>query len=149
MEGHLSKSIQQLQGVRQGGVLSGDHYKRFNNPLLKQLEQNFECVTTGTTSVPYVTCAADVTLLSKSDTEMNNMVKYVEMYSQEHRYKINPSKSSVIKYNSHKEIENPVLQESKIETVGKKTVHLGVTRNQMVKQISRRRLILEGGHYVL
>ena len=40
-EGTLSAPFVIRQGVRQGGVLSTGHYKRYNNPLLLELENKF------------------------------------------------------------------------------------------------------------
>ena len=43
-KGSNSRSFPLNQGVRQDGVLSTEHYKRYNNPLLWQLENNFQGV---------------------------------------------------------------------------------------------------------
>ena len=62
--GELSRKFPILQGVRQGGILSAGHYKRYNNPLLLQLESNFTGVIIGTEKVQHITCADDLALIS-------------------------------------------------------------------------------------
>ena len=39
-KGEFSRQFPSLQDVKQGGILSAGHYKRYNNPLLLQLELN-------------------------------------------------------------------------------------------------------------
>jgi hypothetical protein len=99
-KGKLSRRIDIKQGVRQGGILSTDHYKRYNNPLLLHLEEYFSGVRIGTTRVPHVTCADDIALLTSSTDEMSQMLESVEKYSNENRYQINPTKSALLCYNT-------------------------------------------------
>ena len=51
-EGTLSNPLVIKQGVRQGGVLSMAHYKRYNNPLLIQLENKFIGAKIGYINIP-------------------------------------------------------------------------------------------------
>ena len=53
--GLLSDTVDIQQGVRQDGVLSTSHYKRYNNPLLLQLENHYTEVRIGSISLPHVT----------------------------------------------------------------------------------------------
>ena len=73
-EGTLSCPFVIRQGVCQGGVLSTAHYKRYNNPLLIQLENKFTGAKIGHIRIPHVTVADDLTLMSHSQTEMQSMV---------------------------------------------------------------------------
>ena len=50
--GMLSDPVNPRQGVRQGGVLSTSHYKRFKNPLLLQLEERHTDVKIGSINIP-------------------------------------------------------------------------------------------------
>ena len=76
--GGLSHPININQGVRQGGVLSTSHYKRYNNPLLLQLEQRYSGAKIGSISIPPVTVADDLALLALLQPEMQVMVWDVE-----------------------------------------------------------------------
>ena len=129
--GDISRSVGIKQGVRQGGVLSTDHYKRYNNPLLLQLEEYFTGATIGTTKIQHITCADDIALISSTPREMQEMLLTVETYSKESRYKINPTKSALISYNA---TETPylTLHGDKIPPE-EETVHLGIHRRSTGK----------------
>ena len=127
--GELSRKFPILQGVRQGGILSAGHYKRYNNPLLLQLESNFTGVIIGTEKVQHITCADDLALISTSPKEMTLMVKQVEDFSNDNRYRINPTKSNILQYNSKKEFVKSILQDQIIDQTSE-TVHLGVFRKE-------------------
>jgi hypothetical protein len=130
-KGKLSRRIDIKQGVRQGGILSTDHYKRYNNPLLLHLEEYFSGVQIGTKRVPYVTCADDIALLTSSTDEMSQMLASVEKYSNENRYQINPTKSALLCYNT---TDQPsfTLQSSEIP-IPSEVIHLGTTRKSSDK----------------
>ena len=66
------------QGVRQGGVLSTSHYKRYNNPLLLQLEERYSDVKIGSISIPHVTVADDLLVLAKKCCDMQVILWDVE-----------------------------------------------------------------------
>ena len=72
--GELSHPINIRQGVRQGGVLSASHYKRYNNPLLLQLENRYPGMEIGPISLPHITIADDLALLARS-----NQIHYENM----------------------------------------------------------------------
>ena len=54
-EGTLSNPLVIKHGVRQGAVLSTAHYKRYNDPLLIQLENKLTGAKIGYIRVPHVT----------------------------------------------------------------------------------------------
>jgi hypothetical protein len=56
--------MQVIQGVRQGGILSTDLYKLYNNPLLARLESANIGMGIGNISTNCTACADDVALLS-------------------------------------------------------------------------------------
>ncbi|MES9904845.1 MAG: reverse transcriptase domain-containing protein [Sedimenticola sp.] len=131
-ENTLSSPIIIRQGVRQGGVLSTTHYKRFNNPLLLQIEDRFSGATIGCINIPQVTCADDLALISHSSPEMQNMIDSVEDYAKRERYCINPLKSSVLTYkNSSKLVvaDQKYYMNGKQISNDKQTTHLGIQRN--------------------
>ncbi|KAH3844625.1 hypothetical protein DPMN_086884 [Dreissena polymorpha] len=63
-QGLLSGQFNICQGVCQGDVLSTEHYKRFNNPLLLNLEERFKGASIGLIDIPHTTCVYDLVLLS-------------------------------------------------------------------------------------
>ena len=70
----MSRPFSIKQGVRQGGVLSTEHCKRYNNPLLIKLETNFKGAKIGNICIPHTACADDVALLSHSKSDMLQIV---------------------------------------------------------------------------
>ncbi len=131
-ENTLSSPIVIKQGVRQGGVLSTSHYKRYNNPLLLQIEDKFSGVTIGCINIPQVTCADDLALITHTPEEMQVMIDSVGDFAQRERYCINPTKSSVLTYKNSSKIKS---DDCKYHMCGKllpneiNTTHLGIQRN--------------------
>ena len=72
--GELSHPINIKQGVRQGGVLSTGHYKRYNNPFLLQLEERYSGVWIRSISIPHITVADDLVLLAEDKSDARVMV---------------------------------------------------------------------------
>ena len=130
--GGLSYPINIRQGVRQGGVLSTSHYKRYNNPLLLHLEQRYIGAKIRSISIPHVTVADDVAILSLSQSEAQAMVWDVEANAGRERFYVNPSKIHTLKYSSKRKKENPediFMYNNKTEN-SKSATHLGVIRNE-------------------
>ena len=96
--GGLSHPINIRQGVRQGGVLSTSHYKRYNNPLLLHLEQKYSGANIGSINIPHVTVADDLCVISTEQSEAQAMVWDVEENAGRERFFINPLKSHTLKY---------------------------------------------------
>lgn len=129
-QGRLSDPFSINQGVRQGGVLSTEHYKRYNNPLLLKLEDNFRGARIGCIAIPHTTCADDLALLSHSDWETRLMLKTVEDFSRTHRYDINPAKSVCIIQNAKtREIAKEFQLQGESIPLAASTTHLGVHRD--------------------
>lgn len=134
-QGLLSESFCIGQGVRQGGVLSTEHYKRFNNPLLLKLESNFQGAKIGNINIPHTTCADDIALLSHHEWEMKLMLGVVDNYSKQHRYDINATKSACIAQQYKKMDREDIsltLGEEHIPLTDQ-TTHLGISRNTKSK----------------
>ena len=129
--GLLSDTIDIQQGVRKGGVLSTSHYKRYNNPLLLHLEDQYTEVRIGSINIPHVTVADDLAGLTRRHRDMQVMVWDIENNTERERYCVNPNKSSYLCFNI------PKYETQGIELVmsGEKipceecTVHLGITRD--------------------
>ena len=105
-EGHLSSPFSIRQGVRQGGgggcVLSSTHYKRYNNPLLLQLEDKYTGTVIGSVRIPHITVADDLAVLSNSRNEMQHMLDDTGEFANMERYIIHPTKSGVLTYSNGK-----------------------------------------------
>ena len=100
-EGTLSDPFVIKQGVRQGGVLSNAHYKRYSNPLLIQLENKFTGAKIGCIRIPHATVADDLTLMSHSTKEMQVMVPTSGSsggFANRSRFMIHPKKSCILTY---------------------------------------------------
>ena len=76
--GLLSDTIDIQQGVRQGGVLSTSHYKRYNYPLLLHLEDQYTEVQIGSINIPHVTVADDLAGLTRRHLDIQVMVWDIE-----------------------------------------------------------------------
>ena len=63
-KGFLSSPFVICEGVCQGGALSSTHYKRYNNPLLLQLEDKYTGTLIGSIQIPHVTVVDDLLLIS-------------------------------------------------------------------------------------
>ena len=76
--GLVSDQINLKQGVRQGGVLSTAHYKRYNNPPLLQLEERYTDVKIGSINIPHVTVADDLAVLAREYCDIQVILWDVE-----------------------------------------------------------------------
>ena len=63
-EGFLSSPFVICEGVCQGGAFSSTHYKRYNNPLLLQLEDKYTGTLIESIQIPHVTVVDDLLLIS-------------------------------------------------------------------------------------
>ncbi|XP_072049994.1 uncharacterized protein [Amphiura filiformis] len=116
------------QGVRQGGASSAPIYKAYTNPLLHQLEAHHQAHKIGTINIPAPTCADDMAILAHHPCDIQAAIDLVGVYSKNHRYKINPTKSATLVYNT--KVKSPVELESSEIPYLEDYTHLGVLRNQ-------------------
>ena len=129
--GDLSHPINIKQGVRQGGVLSTGHYKRYNNPLLLHLEKNHAGMKIGSISIPHITVADDLALLAKEKSDMQVMVWDAENGAGRERYCIHPTKSHTLLYKPGRRDDselNIFLNGERVD-ITDQAVHLGIQRN--------------------
>ena len=129
--GELSDPINIKQGVRQGGVLSTGHYKRYNNPLLLQLEEGYSGIKIGSISIPHVTVADDLAILAGSKSENQVMVWDVEDSSNRERYCVHPAKSHILWYKFGKKDNSDLdvfLGDTRVD-VSASATHLGINRS--------------------
>ena len=93
--GEFSDPINIRQGVRQGGVLSTGHHKRYNNPLLLQLEDRYPGVKIGSIRIPHITVAYDLAILAENMPDSQVMVWDVEGSSNRERYCVHPANINI------------------------------------------------------
>ena len=124
------------QGVRQGGVLSTSHYKRYNNPLLLQLEERYTEVKIGSINVPHVTVADNLAVLARRYSDMQVILWDVGDNTNRERYCVNPSKCSCLCYNvQKKQQETEIVMSGKAIPCEDCTVHLvsaGMLRKKLI-----------------
>ena len=129
--GLISDPINIRQGVRQGGVLSTSHYKRYNNPLLLQLEERYTDVKIRSINVPHVTVADDLLVLARKYRGMQVILWDVDDNTNRERYCVNPNKSSCLCYNPTKceAWQSDLMMAGDKINCSESTVHLGISRN--------------------
>ncbi|MEW8544220.1 MAG: reverse transcriptase family protein, partial [Candidatus Thiodiazotropha sp.] len=128
--GHLSDPFLIEQGVRQGGVLSTSHYKRYNNPLLLHLEDTYSEVKIGSINVPHITVADDLALLSREKPTMQTMIWDVGNNANRERYFIHPTKSCCLMFCAGRRVDSTdfVLSGQRVAS-DTSTIHLGIKRD--------------------
>lgn len=95
--GLISNPFPVHQGVRQGGILSTELYKVYINDILDQLENSGLGSYIGNIYCGSPTCADDVALVANSPSDLQSMISTVENYSIQEKYKLQPTKSLVLK----------------------------------------------------
>ena len=127
--GEISRSIDEKQGVRQGGIWSPTAYKIFVDSLLKSFEQNQLGACIGTVFCGIPTVADDVTLITTSPYELQSMLDVQADYANKQRYLLSEQKSSILVFNDKPESSNVWTINDKPVTVSKSATHLGIIRN--------------------
>jgi hypothetical protein len=95
-QGVTSDPFTIYQGVRQGGILSTDQYKCYNNDLLDRLIESHYGVRIGDIPCNAPTCADDVALLAHSRTDLQAMLDMCYSYSRMERFYLQPTKSMIL-----------------------------------------------------
>ena len=129
--GLQSDPVNLRQGVRQGGVLSTSYYKRYNNPLLLQLEERYADVKIGSINIPHITVADDLAVMSRKYSSQQIKIWDVENNTHRERYCVNPSKSSTLVYPYAKPIDiecTSIFMGGDTISNDSKTTHLGIHR---------------------
>ena len=122
-DGFLSPAVTIRQGVRQGGILSAPHYKRYNNFFLIDVEDRFSGKCIGAVKIPHVTLADDMCFITEEKSEVQPMMSAAELQANREDYTIPPTKTVILNYNVQ-------LQSSAtLYCTNVQTVHLGVHRH--------------------
>ena len=125
---NLSNQFQTMQGIRQGAKLSTTLYKRYNNPLLQQIEEHNLGTNIGTTNVGAPTVADDISMLPSNPVDTQTMLQTVYNNAKQDKVKFNASKSDVIIYNNPNSRKTEwEIGKDKIES-SSSTTHLGLVR---------------------
>ena len=115
------------QGVRQGGILSTQEYKRFINPLLQLLE-SFKiggCIGGINLSAP--TCADDVCVTAHSPADLQVLLDVAGIYSKSEHYSLQPTKCVVVPFRHPESSWNWSILGQPIP-LEESTRHIGVQR---------------------
>ena len=126
-DGFLSSPFVIKQGVRQGGILSASHYKRYNNPLMIDVEDRFRGKRIGTVKIPHISVADDMCFVTEHKEEIQPMVSTSEAYANREHYTIHPTKTVAVQYNYPDSIQ--CMINGKTVPRENKTTHLGIERN--------------------
>ena len=133
-KGEVSDSFEICQGVRQGGILSPHLYKMYVDPLLGELKRNALGAHVGTIYVGSVAVADDFLFMSNCRDELQTMFNLSKGYSGERRYKIHPTKTTLIpRVTTSASRTNDIgkkfyMGETEV-TESSKTEHLGMIRS--------------------
>ena len=69
-DGFLSSPFTIKQGVRRGGILSASHCKRYNNPLIIDVEDRFTGKKIGTVRIPHTSVADEMCFVTEDRSEV-------------------------------------------------------------------------------
>ncbi|MEW8548618.1 MAG: reverse transcriptase family protein, partial [Candidatus Thiodiazotropha sp.] len=94
--GQVSDKFHVQQGVRQGGILSADLYKVYNNKLLDRLTSAGTDTRIGNICCVAPTCADDIAIASDSKILLQSLVDIAVDYSQMELFLLQPAKSVVL-----------------------------------------------------
>ena len=122
----LSDPFSVCQGVRQGGILSTELYKIYINDVLNQLEESGLGAHIGAINCGAPTCADDLALLSEDPIKLQTMISTVENYSRVEGYKLQPTKSIILRNEKNPRKLDHFQIDSKIMPESDKSVHLGI-----------------------
>ena len=132
-EGSISEPFQVHQGVKQGGVLSTDLYKVYNNRSLDRLAITRGGFRIGEICCAAPTCADDTAPMSEELSPLQSLVSEAEDFSIMEHFVIQPVKSVVlpVPYHTRKHQDSSI----RIKVDGKdlpvvtETMHMGIMRS--------------------
>ena len=134
----LSSTYINQQGVRQGGVLSADLYKLYNNAQLHRIQETGKGARIGSIEIQAPACADDVTVLSNDSNDLQFLINVCKDYSDMDGYVLQDQKSVVLKMNSirnYPESEAWKLGSKEMPVVDS-TTHMGILRTSANQELS-------------
>ena len=137
-DGQLSEPFEIAQGIRQGGLLSTDLYKLYQNPLLNTLQSSRLGARIGDIVCNSSACADDLALNSNDEDEAQILIDTSVDYPDMEFYKLqvlkNVSVTIVPKPNSLSDENTAKFQHKNVEMPQVKSgMHLGMKRWASVK----------------
>lgn len=138
-DGQLSLPFEISQGIRQGGILSTDLYKLYQNPLLNTLQSSGLGARIGDIVCNASACADDLALNSNNNEDTQVLIDIAVDYSDREQYKLQPLKSVSLNIYPTSFQENkasPVkfkLKDTEMPCV-KSGAHLGMKRCSTVRE---------------
>ncbi|MCG8048991.1 MAG: reverse transcriptase domain-containing protein [Candidatus Thiodiazotropha endolucinida] len=136
----LSPTYVNQQGVRQGGILSADLFKVYDNGLLDRIHNSEKGATIGGIRIQAPTCADDMTLLANDANSLQYLINICKDASMMDGYILQEIKSVILKKDSVKtypEGETWKIGEKDMPVVDS-TTHMGILRsstNQEMKSV--------------
>lgn len=131
LDGNLSRTIIERQGVRQGAVTSTEAFKGKSNDLLRRIRNHPDAFKIGCTSVGGPTTADDTALLSNSVLGIQSLLHLAQEDANRGRYLFSTSKSRMMTiFPEDRILKSPpvYLNGAPIETSDSEK-HLGIARN--------------------
>ena len=130
-QGQISPTYVNQKGVRQGGILSADLFKVYNNGTLERIDDSGDGATIGNVGVQAPTCADDLTVMSNTANGLQSLIYICDDTSQMDGYENQEVKSVIMKMDSVKEYpENETWTlNSKNMSVVECTTHMGIVRS--------------------
>ena len=130
-QGQLSSTYTNQQGFRQGGVLSADLFKVYDNGLLDRIQISGKGAKIGDIGIQAPACADDVTVLTNDAYSLQFIVNICKDSSEKDGYILQEVKSVVMKMDSIKnypENEKWHIGDKEMPVV-ESTTHMGISRS--------------------
>jgi hypothetical protein len=129
LQGHLSENLEELQGIRQGGISSTELFKGKTNYLLQKAGTHRLAYRIGIHPVGAPTTADDTALISSSHYGAQTLIGIAQVDAEAHRYSFNEKKTKVMVVNKQRSTIEPLLKlnETLIGT-SEQERHLGLER---------------------
>ena len=135
VNGELSRTISEGQGIRQGAETSTEIFKTRANPVIRATADIPDTLRIGTTKVGAPTCADDICMLSRSHLGAQTALLIAQNDANKERYEFSASKTKVLLYNNRpktdlltmKETSPLLLNDQPLEYTSQET-HLGLQR---------------------
>ena len=121
------------QGVCQGGVLSTSHYKRYNKPLLFQLEDKYTGMVVGSIQISNIMVADDLALVSDSKDEMQYMLEDSRGFANQEHCMVHLTKSGMLVYGNGSKPNYDFTMFNQPIKIEQRCTHLGIFRDNKIK----------------
>jgi hypothetical protein len=129
LNGNLSDQLEELQGIRQGGLSSTELFKSKSNYLLDSAAMQEDAYRIGAISVGAPTTADDTALISSTHVGAQTLLGIAELDSNYQRYDFNAQKTKVMVINHQQDTPVPPLRlNNSVIAMSNQERHLGIER---------------------